>query len=46
MHVATWLVTVTNWRDIEGNLYKPNTQIQVNLPKLKSRYGLIGLLVK
>lgn len=28
-------VTVTNWRDVEGNLYKPNTQIQVNLPKLK-----------
>lgn len=28
-------VTATNWRDIEGNLYKPNTQIQVNLPKLK-----------
>ncbi|MCH7381366.1 phage baseplate assembly protein [Acinetobacter higginsii] len=28
-------VTVTNWRDVEGNLYKPNTQIQVNFPKLK-----------
>ncbi len=28
-------VTVTNWRDVEGNLYKPNTMVQVNLPKWK-----------
>ncbi len=28
-------VTVSNWRDVSDALYKPNTQIQVNIPSLK-----------
>jgi len=28
-------VTVTGWRDISDVLYKPNTQVQVNIPSLK-----------
>ncbi|NNP68967.1 phage baseplate assembly protein [Acinetobacter sp. Ac_5812] len=27
--------TVTNWRDSDEKLYKPNTQIKINIPKLK-----------
>lgn len=28
-------VTVSSWRDFNGDLYKPNTQIQLNIPKIK-----------
>lgn len=37
-------VTVTDWRDISGILYRPNTQVQVNIPKLKIEWAnwLIG----
>lgn len=37
-------VTVTDWRDISGVLYRPNTQIQVNIPRLRIEWAnwLIG----
>ncbi|KAF1027067.1 MAG: hypothetical protein GAK29_00873 [Acinetobacter bereziniae] len=28
-------LTVSNWRNVEGILYKPNTQVQINIPSLK-----------
>ena len=28
-------LTVSSWRNIEEQLYKPNTQIQINIPSLK-----------
>jgi prophage tail gpP-like protein len=28
-------ITVSSWRNIEEKLYKPNTQVQINLPSLK-----------
>lgn len=28
-------ITVSSWRNVEGILYKPNTQVQINIPSLK-----------